>query len=739
MVENTDREKALDKPRQYPVGPLQPPYYSPGGEEEIHLREYLQILLRRKWIVITFFLVVVATVTIGTFLKIPIYKSTIAIKIEKERPNFVVSEGVVGVDLNEENYFQTQCKVLKSRNLAKRIIRLLGLDTDPEFAPTPKNERNKSDVNTFLVNNKPFEEEINPKLVSNFIDRIDVSPVQRSNLVNVSFMSSNPELAAKVADAIGESFIELNIESRFEATHKAREWLQGQIDVLKGKLEQAEEKLNDYASKNGIIFLEEKEKGIEGENIVTKKLSELSTDLTEAMADRMRKEGIYKAIRSGELESSSVVMSNPLIMELKKTLATLESEYNQNIKTYKPYYPKVMKLKGQIEQIKKKIDLETRKIVTSVKKDYDAAKNRENYLRSALDAQKKEALNLKELSVQYQILKREVDTNRELYNGLLQKLKETGVSETLKECNIEVIDKAEVPKMPYKPNKRLNIILAMITGLFGGIGLAFLSEYIDNTIKSPEDVEKRVYLPSLGLIPSYTSKEENTPVEYITHVDTKSPITEAYCTLRTFLLLSTGGRPPRIMAVTSPQREEGKTTTVINTAISFAKSNEKVLIIDADMRKPRLHKVFDIDNTKGLSTYLSGIEELTEDLIKETQIPNLNVIPSGPTPPNPAELLSSPKLKELLNSLFLYNFIIFDTPPALGIPDAIILGPQTDGVIVVAKSGKTTKEAALESKKVLEAVGAKILGIVLNSVEKSAMRYSHYYNYYRYYYGDESK
>jgi capsular exopolysaccharide synthesis family protein len=744
MPEDDDqgKTKALDKPRQYPVTSPQPLYFPPEAEDEIHLRDYLYILLRRKWIVITFLLVIVTTVTIGTFLKKPLYKSTITMKIEREKPNFVISEGTVGFDLSEENYFQTQCKVLKSRNLAKRVIRSLGLDTNPEFIQDMANKKSSPNENIILAINRPSEKEIEPKLIDVFIGSMNVNPIQRSSLVNVSFASDNPELSARVANTIGESFIELNIESRFEATYKAREWLQGQINIMKAKLEQAEEALNKYASAHGIIFLDENEKGVENENIITKRLSELSTHHTEASADRMNKEALYNTVRSDDSDSSPVVMNNSLIMELKKNLASLESEYNQKLKTYKPAYPKMVKLKEQIYQIKKKMDSEAKKIITGVKKDYDAALKREKYLRSEFEVQKKEALNLKDYFVQYQILKREVDTNRELYNGLLQKLKETGVSETLKASNIQVIDRAEIPESPYKPNKRLNIILSIIVGLFGGIGLAFFVEYLDNTIKTPEDLEKRVSLPTLGFIPYHENNEGDLPIEYITHADSKSPVSEAYCTLRTFLLLSTGGRPPRIIAITSPAREEGKTTTAINTAISFARSGAKVLIIDADMRRPKLHRLFDVDNTSGLSTYLSGIEELTEDLMKETNIPNLHVITSGPVPPNPAELLNSLRLKELINSLYLYNFIIFDTPPVIGLPDSLILSSYTDGVMLIAKSGKTTKETTLETRRMLEAVGAKILGIVLNAVDQSAMRYSHYYNYYRSYYrsyGDENK
>jgi len=343
---DVDQEKTNvpDKHHQYPLTSPQP-FYSLPVTEEVHLRDCLNILLRRKWMIITFLIAIVTTVTIGAFLKKPVYKSMVTIRIEKEKPNFVVSDGVVGVDLNEENYFQTQCKILKSRNLAKRIIRLLKLDTHPEFAMDLEKREKEGKDNILLADNRLSEEEIDPKLINSFISRMDISPVPRSNLVNISFTSSSPELAAKVANEIGESFIDLNIESRFEATHKAREWLQGQIDVMKAKLEQAEEKLNEYASKQGIIFLEAKEKGIEGESIITKRLSELSTDFTEASAERMNKEAIYNEVRSGDFESNPVVMSNPLVMELKKVLASLESEYNQKRKMYKPDYPMIVRLK----------------------------------------------------------------------------------------------------------------------------------------------------------------------------------------------------------------------------------------------------------------------------------------------------------------------------------------------------------------------------------------------------------
>lgn len=746
MIENNNEEKsrALDRPRQHPLTSPQPLYYPPDTEEEVHLRDYLNVILRRKWIVITFLIAIVTTVTIGTFLKKPVYKSTITIKIDKENPNILAFKDVVALERAEEDYYQTQYKTLKSRNLARRVIRSLRLNTNPEFVKPRNNENKDSDNDTLSKQNKILEDDgISSGLINSFLNNVDVSPLQKSRLVNVSFTSYNPELSAKVANAIGESFIELNIESKFEATNQAKTWLEKQLEVMKAKVEQAEEKLNEYAAKNEIIFLEKtdgKGESTDSENIVIKKLSELSTKLTEATSDRMSKEALYKEISSGDPESSSVVINNPLVIDLKKSYALLESEYNEQLKIYKPDYPKMVRLKEHIDQIKKKIDLESRKIISSVKKDYEVAVKRERYLKSAFEAQKDEALDLNQRAIQYLILKREADTNKELYNGLLQRLKETGVSASLTASNIQILDKAELPGVPFKPRKTLNIILSLIVGLLGGIGLAFFTEYLDNTIKTPDDIEKKVYLPPLGLVPQYADNKDNLPVEYITHSDGKSPISEAYRTIRTFLLLSTGGRPPKVMMVTSPARGEGKTTTALNTAITLTKSNVKVVIIDADMRKPRLHNIFELDNVRGLSTFLSGNAEFRDGLIQTSDIQNLDIITSGPIPPNPAELLGSYRFHELIHTLSnLYNFIVIDTPPVLGISDPLIVSQQTDGVIIVVKSGETPKEATLETRRLLQSVNAKILGVVLNSIKQSAMRYGYYYNYYRYYYTDESK
>lgn len=739
--ENSNR--ALEKPHHHPPAPPgQFIYQAPQREEEIHLRDYLNVIMRRRWIVITFLIAVVTTVTVGAFLKKPMYKSTITVRIERENPNILSFKDVVNLERAEEDYYQTQYKVLKSRNLAKRIIRSLKLNAHPEFVSLEKSQA--ADLHAGMLEKKTdvFKGgEISSGLVDTFLDRVEVSPLQKSRLVNVSFSSHDPELAAKVADALGEAFIDLNIELKFQATQQARTWLEKQLDVMKAKVEQAEERLHEYASKNEIIFLEKTDadgKGTDGENIVIKKLSEFSTELTAATADRIGREALYREVRSGDRDANSVVINNPLILELKKTYSSLEADYNQQLKIYKPDYPKMLQMKEQMRQVKNRIDQETGKILTSVGKDYEAAVKRETRLKSALAAQKKEALDLNQRAVQYQILKREADANKELYNGLLQRLKETGVSASLTASNIQVLDKAEAPKKPFSPNKKLNIMLALVVGLFGGIGLAFFSEYLDNTIKTPEDIEKRIALPPLGLVPCCGENRENLPVESIAHADARGPMAEAYRSIRTFLLLSSGGKPPKVMMVTSPIRDDGKTTTTVNIAISLTKSDVKAILIDADMRKPRIHDIFHIDNEIGLSVFLSGNIEIGDGIIRESGIENLHVIPSGPIPPNPAELLGSYKFEELIQGLYpFYNFILIDTPPVLGIADPLIVSRKTDGVILVVKAGKTPKEAAQEAKRLLRGVNAKILGAVLNSIDEAAFRYSNYYNYYRYYHTND--
>lgn len=731
----------LQKVEEYPVSfPID---YPQQQEEEINLRDYLNVLLRRKWTAITFFTVVVTTVLIATFLMKPVYRAAVTIKIDKENPNVLAFKDVYAVERVEDDYYQTQYKVLKSRSLAKRVIRSSKLDKNPEFAPKENPIENNPDNDKKRGNSRNVDEEGDQNIIDAFLSRVAVEPVTRSRLVKVSFDAYSSELSASVANTIARSYIDFNVESKFEATQQARDWLEKQIQDIKAKVENSEEKLNEYAAKNGIIFITgrvtDPKGGQGGEDIITKRLAELSTHLIQATSDRISREALYNESREGEAESNSIVLGNSLILAIKKDRAVLESEYSQLSRLYKSDYPKMVRLKEQIEQVKAQIDAETKKIVSGIKKDYEAAVKRENYLKSTIEKYKEDALKINEKMVQYLILKREVDTNKELYSGLLQRLKETGVSASLTTSNIQILDRAEVPRSPSKPNKRMNLLLSIMTGLFGGIGLAFFLEYLDNTVKSPDDLEKRIMLPSLGIVPYSSEADKESPYALIASEDKKSPLSEAYRSIGTYIQFSSAARPPKTMLITSPRNSEGKTTTAVNTAVTLAQSYGKGVIIDADMRKPRLHKIFDVDNSNGLSAFLTGNVEFGDSLIQRTKAANLDVIPSGIIPPNPSELLSSNHMRDLLTRLFpLYSFIIIDSPPVLGLSDALIISTITDGVIMVVKAGETPRDAAVQTRKLLQGVNAKILGVVLNGIQESDLKYGSYSYYYSYaYYYDE--
>lgn len=735
IVHEEDESRALDRPREFPL--------APGGsypyqEEDIDIRSYLDVIIRRKWIVITFFIAVVSTLTIATFMTKPLYEAWTTLEIDNGNTNVILFKNSFSLDKVNDEYYLTQCKLLRSRNLAERVIRKLRLDKNGEFT----GRRKASSLVPVLQEKPALQPAIPPSLVDGFIGRLQVAPEAKTSLVRVGFISYDPKLAADVANAVAKSFIEMNVESKYSASQQARAWLENQLDIMKAKLERAEEKLNSYAAQNQIVFVG-KQGTEDGENVIDSKLAALSQDLTSAVSDRISKEALYNEVKSGDPLSSSAVMADPLVQSLTSDLGSLESKYYQDLSIYKPQYPKMVDLKGRIERLKKRLNVEVGRVIASVKKDYQAAVRREDYLKDAFEKQKEEAMALNSRSVQYRILKREADTNRELYKGLLQRLKETGISAGMLASNIQVVDPAEVPRSPFKPNKKRDFMIALMIGLFGGVGLAFFAEYLDNTIKTPEDIEKKILMPSLALVPLCGAKEAGGTMGLLSDSGGNGRLGEAYSSLRTFLLFSSAGKPPKVMMVTSARRDEGKSTTAVNTAVSLTKSGAKVLLVDADMRKPVLHRIFRVKNNTGLSSFLSGNAEFSQELFKPTNVTNLYVLTSGPLPPNPAELLGSYRLRELIDGLYtLFDYIVIDTPPVLGLADAVATSAQTEGVIMVVRAGKTPREAARQASRMLESVNAKLLGVVLNAVSESHLGYGGY-SYYGYgsksYGGNEDK
>jgi succinoglycan biosynthesis transport protein ExoP len=707
-------------------------------ETERHLRDYVHVLFRRKWTFFTFFLVVVTTVLLRTFLTTPIYRATVTLKIDDDRPAVILfdrSSPFYGAPSGED-YLQTMYKVLQTRNLARRVINALAQD---------KQIASSSALPAGLVRG---DGDMDSGVVANFLSKVTVSPVPNTRLVMVGFDSADPVVAATTANVIARACTELNVETKSNATDWARDLLEKQLQEMKAKVERSEEALNKYAAQNNLVFATEDRSGdpagfgsrATSASVPVDRLENLTNQLTQATAERVSKELLLKEAQQGSDEVLlSAIASTPLVESLRKEYTARQTEYARLSLVYKPDHPKMSKLKDEMKQLKSQASAEVKTAVATLKKDYDLALKRENFFRAAVDKRKKQALNMSDKMVQYQILKRDADTNKELYNGILQRLKETGVNANLARSNIQVIDKADVPTTPYKPDRKRNLFLALFIGFFGGLGLALFTDYLDNTIKTPDDVEKTLSLPALGVVPAFPKTTDNGARPLATPPDRKSSsLMEAYRAIGTYIQFASPERPPKVILTTSAKRSEGKTTTSVNLATILASSQGRGIIIDGDLRKPAVHKVFEVDNSNGLTAFLTGHTDFDNGLIQETRIPHLDVITAGIIPPNPSQLLDSSRMRELINALQpLYSFIIIDAPPVLGLSDTLILSTMTDGVMLVVRAGDTAKDSVLQTRKLLKGVNSKILGVVLNGARESDLRYGSYYYYYSYYYYEE--
>ncbi|MBI5644139.1 MAG: polysaccharide biosynthesis tyrosine autokinase [Deltaproteobacteria bacterium] len=709
------------------------PYNGFSRQEDIHLREYLHIIQKHKWTVMAVFVVVVTTTVIGTFSMSPVYTAATTLKIEKEPPKVLKFEYLLPIEAGAgaaADYYQTQKNIIQSRNIAKRVIEKLSLWNHPQFKGEGLVGEARADVVAADV-------ETMEKLIDSFLGFLDMQMVRNSHVARISYSSRYPELSAEVSNAIAQTYIDFNLESNFKAAEKARDWLSGRLQEFQGKVERSEEALNSFAGSHGIFSLEK------DENIVLKRLEQLNEALSAAEADRIGKESHYKEITRRPLEAIPSATENDLINNLKERLSELEAEYFNLSGQYKPDYPKMVRLKAQIGAVEKKIEGEMENLVKEAEVAYRIGVGKEKLLRDAFEEQKQLALKIKERAIQYNILKREVDTNKELYDGLLQRVKETGVSAGLETSNIQVIDVAEVPLSSSKPRKKLNISLSMLIGLFMGGGLAFFLEYFDDTVKDPDEMAKLFNLPALGLIPAIQSifhrgkrdadknKEPQPSIDDLYLVSQKYPrssISEACRTFRTSLLFSRPGHPPKTILVTSNNPREGKTVVSCNLGIVLAQSGAKTLIIDADLRRPTINRVFSIPDTPGLTDCLTGHATL-KDAVRPVGINGLFVLPAGPISPNPPELLDSTQFKEAIEELKReFDFIVFDSAPVMHFADTLNLANKVDCTVIVVHSGKTTKNDLRHCVGLIRGVKASVLGVVMNILDVRKSGY--YYHYY---------
>lgn len=713
------------------------PASAPVAEEEdddvLDLREYWRIIVKRKWTVIGFFIIVLVAVATATLLMTPIYRATSVLQIEREAAKVVEFKDAAQTETaGDRDFYQTQYELLKSRTLAERVVEKIRPALEREYGEqnaSPSANDDASDKMALVDKEAALlkdEEKLKRQLVVAVMNGLTIEPVRNSRLVKLNFDSPDPVLAAGVTNAVAENFIAVNLERRFDANSYAKNFLEQRIKQVKSKLEETERAQVEFA-RDKEIFSTDKEGGTTN----AQNLQEFNAALSKAQQERIKAESSYRQIQASKSGQLPQGLENDLIQQLKENKAKLEAEYQNNLKQFKPGYPKMQELAAQIAEVKMQVATETENARNAVIATYEAAKVQENLLQEMLASSKSEMLDLQTRSIQYNIIKREADTNRQLYDGLLQRLKEVSVAGGVGTNNISVVDKAQVPTTMFKPVLKLNLAIAIILGLVGGIGLALFFEYLDDTFKQASDVERLLGIPVLGLIPESAELNNNMNVVQLMVDEGRSALAEAYRSVRTALQFATAHGAPKLMGVTSTNMGEGKSTSALSIAIQFAQSGHRVLLIDADLRNPSLHRVLGADNTQGLTNCLAGKLQPFEVTLNTT-VNNLFAITTGPLPPNPAELLSGKKMQMMLElAAERFDHIIIDSPPILGLADALVVANLVEGMLLVVEAGKTRRAAAQASIKRLLSVRAKPLGCLLTKMNGQAHGYG-----YEYYYGE---
>ncbi len=731
----------------------------PSDEAGIDLRDLWRLVLKHKLMLVSMVIVGLLAAILLSFVRTPIYLAATTLQVDK-RAAKVVKFGQQedgAQDSDERTAMGTQLELLKSRVLAERVIDELRLDKQGLNSPTgirprdggslPQQATKESEDRTgwsgllFNIVDKvkdsygkmskasaTSDEQLNrEEVVDAFMRTIKVEQLRLSRVIRVSVENADPQLAARIANTMAQSFVALNLERRLESSSYAKTFLEQQLSLTKARLEESERKLQDYARARNILTLDEKT------NVINQTFVEYSTALSKAEQDLIRIESEYEAIRSRP-DTAKQVLESRTIEAYKAQRAKLDAEYQENSKVYKEDFPKMRQIKAQVEDLDAKITSEIQGILASVKNQLDTAKRQEELIRARLKETRKEIVAGQELGVDFNLYKREVDTNRELYNGLLQQVKEVGVAGGVETNNVQIVDKAQVPLFPYKPNVLINAIGGLVAGLVLGLGVILLMESFDDSIKFADEVEKTLSVPLLGIIPKVKSSGSSSAnMALQAHEDPRGHMAEAYRSVRTALQFSTAEGAPRRLVITSTTKNEGKSTTSLALAINFAQLGSKVVLVDADMRNPTVHKFLMLGNTQGLSNYLSG-NHPQGDLVRATDVPNLFVMTAGPIPPSPVDLLTGPKLGELMDLLQAQGaeYLIFDGPPVLGLADAIVLGNQIPSVLYVAQASQTRKSHIKDAFRRLRMAGIVPRGVVLTKTTAQNTAYYTYESYYGY-------
>jgi polysaccharide biosynthesis transport protein len=696
------------------------------------LASYWHLAIKHRILILGCFLAALAIGAALTLLMTPIYTAQATLQIDREAARvFSDSETPRENMAQGEDFYQTQYGLLRSRSLSERVIASLGLASSDEALASLGVEP------PALTGTAAAQAERRRAAALGAVqNNLSVAPVRGSRLVIVGYDNPNPVVAARVANGFAENFIQANLDRKYESSSYAREFLEERIAQTKGRLEEAERQLVAYAANQQIINVGDNSEGGNAgssQSLTSNSLVALNASLAEARAQRIAAEERWRSARSTALMTLPEVLSNPSIQRLTEQRAQLDSEYKQKLSIYQPDYPEMVRLKAQIDEADGQIQTIASNIRTSIQSQYVIAANQERALQAQVGGLTGDALDLRDRSIQYNILQRELDTTRTLYEGLLQRYKEVSVTGDITANNISIIDSANPPSAPSKPNMLINLALAALFGLGLGVVSALVLEALDETIATPDDVEKKLGIPVLGVVP-LLEKGQTTAAAL---ADIRSGFSEAYYSLRTALQFSTPDGAPASLLVSSARPAEGKSTTAYAVALNLARVGKRVLLVDGDLRNPSMHRVVGVENERGMSNLLSGSSDLAS-VVQRTRQENLFFIPCGPLPPNPAELWGGDRLRQFLTEARTnFDHVIVDGPPVLGFADAPLLAATVGGVLFVLESRGTRRGQARGALRRLKVGRARLLGAVLSKFNAKSTSYGGYDYAYDYNYGAE--
>ncbi len=737
-----------------------------ANEDGIDLREYWRMIIKRKWVVISILSIALVTSLLATALTIPVYRSTAVVQITYESQRILEirdftpeTRGWIGRD----QFFTTQYDILRGRALAEAVVRREGVQEHPELSGEIRQRSLTSELKALprrlaavfrparpepgmqALSAEQKRELAVRRAGSTLRSRIQITPRRDSNLVNITVSSFDPQFAARMANAVVEEYRHSTMQRRYDAGQAAREFLEEQLADLRIALERADQALLDFGQRNQVADLRQRVE------MASTSLTSLNMQLNETQNELVQMRSYRRQIENGRGQHIRLIANDEQINALGQQLSELSDEHARMSRRFQDDYPALADVRLRMNQLESQIAERRDTIVSNVLAEYQNLNSEVATLREAIEEREAGILHLNQQSVQYNILRREFETNRELYDGMLQRMKEIGVAAGVQENNIALIDSALAAGAPFLPNMQRNLAMALLIGLVLGIAVAVLMEFLDTTIRRTEDIEKLVGRPVLGLIPMVKLREQrqktalgqksnDRAVSHYSEIHPKSAVSEAFRSLRTSLMFSTPQGMPRTILFTSPGPSDGKTTNAINLATVMAQNGNKVLLIDADLRKPRMHRDFSIPHTPGLTNRIAGVNggDSSTSAIVPTTVHGLFIMPSGSQAPNPAELLSSERMLKIIGMASrAFDHVIIDTAPVLGLADALVLSRAVDGVIIVAAAGKTSKDSIKASTRRLMQVNAPLLGIVLNQVDLDSPDYAYYSSYYYNYSNDD--